>query len=61
MDVPRRGFLGGGTVAQRVGRARRIIRSGVQRLRRRGGRNVRAERAGDIVGEGRRGRFGRRR
>jgi len=61
MDIPRRGFLRGRRGAQRVGKRRRTARSLIQAGRRRGGRNVRGERARDIIREGARGIFRRNR
>jgi len=62
MDVPRGGFLRGGRGAQRVGRARRFVRSLIEGQRRRVGRGgVQGERARDIIREGARGLFRRNR
>lgn len=62
MDTPKGGFLRGGRDAERTGRARRIGRSVIQQARRLFGRGgVQDERARDIVAEGARAVFGRRR
>lgn len=62
MDVPRGGFLRGGRNAERTGRTRRFLRSLIQQGRRRVGRGgVQDERARDVVAEGARAIFGRRR